>query len=317
MMKILNYGSLNYDYVYTVPHIAAEGETISAEGMECHLGGKGLNQSVAIARAGSRVYQGGAAGSDGDRFFEFCAANGVSTEFIERMEGACGCAFIQVDSSSENCIVLYSGTNKRQSREHIDQVLESFEEGDLLILQNEINELPYLIDRAYERGMRIVLNPSPYNSQVEESDLNKIEFFLLNEVEGEQISGSREPEKILSYMKRRFPEAKVVLNLPAGLSGAGGGYYSCRRYLYRIFYPRDRLSGFCQKKSGIRGESRSHCRVQKRSCRFHPLGRGSGSFRKFRMNLFCRNAAAPVKCHGRGGIFSLPVAKRHNLLYNA
>ena len=217
-MKILNYGSLNYDYVYTVPHIAAEGETISAEGMECHLGGKGLNQSVAIARAGSRVYQGGAAGSDGDRFFEFCAANGVSTEFIERMEGACGCAFIQVDSSSENCIVLYSGTNKRQSREHIDQVLESFEEGDLLILQNEINELPYLIDRAYERGMRIVLNPSPYNSQVEESDLNKIEFFLLNEVEGEQISGSREPEKILSYMKRRFPEAKVVLTL--GSQGA-------------------------------------------------------------------------------------------------
>ena len=224
MMKILNYGSLNYDYVYTVPHIAAEGETISAEGMECHLGGKGLNQSVAIARAGSRVYQGGAAGSDGDRFFEFCAANGVSTEFIERMEGACGCAFIQVDSSSENCIVLYSGTNKRQSREHIDQVLESFEEGDLLILQNEINELPYLIDRAYERGMRIVLNPSPYNSQVEESDLNKIEFFLLNEVEGEQISGSREPEKILSYMKRRFPEAKVVLTL-----GSQGALYEDSR----------------------------------------------------------------------------------------
>ncbi|HIT12664.1 MAG TPA: ribokinase [Candidatus Scatomonas merdigallinarum] len=232
-MKILNYGSLNYDYVYTVPHIAAEGETISAEGMECHLGGKGLNQSVAIARAGSRVYQGGAAGSDGDRFFEFCAANGVSTEFIERMEGACGCAFIQVDSSSENCIVLYSGTNKRQSREHIDQVLESFEEGDLLILQNEINELPYLIDRAYERGMRIVLNPSPYNSQVEESDLNKIEFFLLNEVEGEQISGSREPEKILSYMKRRFPEAKVVLTL----GSQGAVYQDSRQKICQPAFP--------------------------------------------------------------------------------
>ena len=233
MMKILNYGSLNYDYVYTVPHIAAEGETISAEGMECHLGGKGLNQSVAIARAGSRVYQGGAAGSDGDRFFEFCAANGVSTEFIERMEGACGCAFIQVDSSSENCIVLYSGTNKRQSREHIDQVLESFEEGDLLILQNEINELPYLIDRAYERGMRIVLNPSPYNSQVEESDLNKIEFFLLIEVEGEQISGSREPEKILSYMKRRFPEAKVVLTL----GSQGAVYQDSRQKICQPAFP--------------------------------------------------------------------------------
>ena len=149
------------------------------------------------------------------------------------MEGACGCAFIQVDSSSENCIVLYSGTNKRQSREHIDQVLESFEEGDLLILQNEINELPYLIDRAYERGMRIVLNPSPYNSQVEESDLNKIEFFLLNEVEGEQISGSREPEKILSYMKRRFPEAKVVLTL----GSQGAVYQDSRQKICQPAFP--------------------------------------------------------------------------------
>ena len=140
------------------------------------------------------------------------------------MEGACGCAFIQVDSSSENCIVLYSGTNKRQSREHIDQVLESFEEGDLLILQNEINELPYLIDRAYECGMRIVLNPSPYNSQVEESDLNKIEFFLLNEVKASRFPEAENRKKILSYMKRRFPEAKVVLTL-----GSQGAVYQDSR----------------------------------------------------------------------------------------
>ena len=90
MMKILNYGSLNYDYVYTVPHIAAEGETISAEGMECHLGGKGLNQSVAIARAGSRVYQGDpilAVGEYGKgRVFAWasdCAPHWMPPEFCE------------------------------------------------------------------------------------------------------------------------------------------------------------------------------------------------------------------------------------------
>lgn len=179
--------------------------------------------------------------------------------------------------------------------------------------------------------MRIVLNPSPYNSQVEESDLNKIEFFLLNEVEGEQISGSREPEKILSYMKRRFPEAKVVLTL----GSQGAVYQDSRQKICQPAFPApavdttaagDTFTGYfihgiaCQdsvRKSLESAAKAAAIAVSRKGAADSILGRGSGSFRKFRMNLFCRNAAAPVKCHGRGGIFSLPVAKRHNLLYNA
>ena len=150
---------------------------------------------------------------------------------------------------------------------------------------------------------------------------------------------SRFPEaenrkKILSYMKKALSGSKGGADSGqpgSGLSGTAGRKSASRPFpapaVGNTTAAGDTFTGYfihgiaCQdsvrKKSGIRGESRSHCRVQKRSCRFHPLGRGSGSFRKFRMNLFCRNAAAPVKCHGRGGIFSLPVAKRHNLLYNA
>lgn len=42
-MKILNFGSLNYNYVYSLPHIVATGETIASTKMEIFCGGKGLN----------------------------------------------------------------------------------------------------------------------------------------------------------------------------------------------------------------------------------------------------------------------------------
>ena len=81
----------------------------------------------------------------------------------------------------------------------MDQVLDSFEEGDMILLQNEINELDYIIDRAYEKGMMIVLNPSPYDSALDSCDLGKVSMFLVNEIEGYQITGragtGRHPRK--------------------------------------------------------------------------------------------------------------------------
>ena len=52
-MKILNFGSLNIDYVYRLDHIVKKGETISSESLNVYSGGKGLNQSVALAKAGA------------------------------------------------------------------------------------------------------------------------------------------------------------------------------------------------------------------------------------------------------------------------
>ncbi len=52
--KILCFGSLNIDHVYSVDHFVAKGETLSSQKLETFTGGKGLNQSVALARAGAR-----------------------------------------------------------------------------------------------------------------------------------------------------------------------------------------------------------------------------------------------------------------------
>lgn len=70
-----------------------------------------------------------------------------------------------------------------------------------------------MIDRAYEKQMTIILNPSPYDSGLDSCDLTKVSVFLINEVEGRQISGYAEPQKILDVMREKFPASKIVLTL--------------------------------------------------------------------------------------------------------
>ncbi len=212
-MKVLNFGSLNYDFVYDVDHIVQPGETLDSLNMETFFGGKGLNQSIAMARAGVHVYHAGLVGEDGSAFYELCRENGVDTTYLSQIDGKSGHAIIQVNKDAQNCIILYGGSNRRVTKEFVDQVLADFQEGDILMLQNEINCLDYIIDQAYEKHMTIILNPSPFDSALDQCDLKKISVFLLNEVEGKQISGHEDPEKILETMQEQFPDAKIVLTL--------------------------------------------------------------------------------------------------------
>lgn len=219
-MKILNVGSMNVDNVYSVSHFVEAGETLSSSKLEKYCGGKGLNQSAALARAGAQVYHAGLIGTDGDMLLDACTEYGVHTDYIRKLPVPSGHTVIQVDASGQNCILLYGGTNGMFTREFIDEVLSDFEGTDLLVLQNEINELPYLIDRAYEKEMRIVLNPSPYDHNLEECDLSKVWLLLMNEIEGKQCTGFEEPQDILDELERRFPRSRTVLTL-----GKDGAWY--------------------------------------------------------------------------------------------
>lgn len=114
------------------------------------------------------------------------------------------------------------------TKEFVDSVLDSFEEGDIILLQNEINELDYIIDRAYEKHMMIILNPSPFDSALESCDLSKVSLFLMNEIEGYQITGEKKPDRILEKVKELYPKAKVVLTL-----GGDGSVYQDETGIYR------------------------------------------------------------------------------------
>ena len=190
-MKVLNFGSLNLDYVYQVESILIPGETQASKSRQIFCGGKGLNQSIALAKAGIPVYHAGLIGEGGEPLLEVCKENGVNTEFIRQIPGPCGHTVIQVDENGQNCILLFGGSNRSMTKEFVDTVLDSFEEGDIILLQNEINELDYIIDRAYEKHMMIILNPSPFDNALENCDLSKISLFLMNEIEGFQITGEK------------------------------------------------------------------------------------------------------------------------------
>ena len=165
-MKVLNIGSMNLDMVYSVDHIVQPGETEATGGMNIFLGGKGMNQSVALAKAGARVYQGGMIGEDGQPFLDACGEYGVNADFIRTVPGKSGHAIIQIDKNAQNCILLYGGANQMLTEEYVDEVLSHFGAEDMLLLQNEVNQLPYIVDRAYEKGMQIALNPSDRKSVV-------------------------------------------------------------------------------------------------------------------------------------------------------
>lgn len=227
-MKVLNFGSLNLDYVYQVESILIPGETQASKDRQIFCGGKGLNQSIALAKAGIPVYHAGLIGEGGEPLLEVCKENGVNTEFIRQIPGPSGHTVIQVDKNGQNCILLFGGSNRSMTREFVDEVLDSFEEGDIILLQNEINELDYIIDRAYARHMMIILNPSPFDQALEYCDLTKISLFLMNEIEGFQITGEKEPDKILQKVKELYPNAKVVLTL-----GSDGSVYQDDTEIYR------------------------------------------------------------------------------------
>jgi ribokinase len=165
-MKVLNFGSLNIDYVYDVGRFVRASETIAAMDRHIFCGGKGLNQSIAMAKAGVPVYHAGCVGEGGDILVSALTEAGVDAGYVLRTEGPVGHTVIQVDKDGQNCIIVYGGTNRRIPREHIDRVLADFTAGDLLVLQNEINDLAYIMGCATGKGMEIVFNPSPCDARV-------------------------------------------------------------------------------------------------------------------------------------------------------
>jgi len=212
-MKILNFGSCNIDYVYSLDHIVSPGETIASANMEIFPGGKGLNQSIAAARAGAEIYHAGCIGEDGNLLYDIMKESGVRLEYLNRLDAKNGHAIIQLDKNAENCIIIYSGTNGMLTKEYIDSVFLNFSKGDILMLQNEINNIDYIIDKAYAIGMQTVFNPSPFTEQIKNIDLNKISYLVLNEVEAKSFFNTDNIKEIHTQIKTVYSELRVVITL--------------------------------------------------------------------------------------------------------
>ena len=212
-MKIYNFGSLNVDRVYGVEDFVRAGETILAKSLSFFPGGKGLNQTIALARAGANVYHAGCIGRDGAILKETLVENQVPLTYVKELDANGGHTALQVSESGQNAIIVYSGTNHMLTEEFIDEVMQTIEPGDYVLMQNEINLVPYIIRRAKEAGAVVALNPSPITKELTTYPLEMVDLFIVNEIEGEALTGEKEPEKILRIFREKYPHAKIVLTL--------------------------------------------------------------------------------------------------------
>lgn len=212
-MKIYNLGSLNIDYVYSVEHIVNPKETLSSSDLQKFAGGKGLNQSVALARAGSDVIHGGIIGADGQFLKETLQKEKVDVSNIKTLEKSTGHAIIQVDSSGQNSILLYAGTNFEVDREYVEQFLSDANEGDILLLQNEISALDVAFKIANNKKMQIAFNPSPYSENLKALPLNYVKWWFCNEVEAKELFGSDDESQIANSFLSQFPNSNQILTL--------------------------------------------------------------------------------------------------------
>ena len=164
-MRVLVFGSANIDRTYQVDHFVNAGETMSADKMDLFCGGKGFNQAIAFARTGSAVYFAGAVGEDGRMLYDALKENGVNVDHLKVVSGPSGHAVIQVTPEGQNSIIILAGANGTITHEDVDRVLSSFTKGDLVVLQNEISSVDYIVERAKEYGMIVSLTTFPLLTQ--------------------------------------------------------------------------------------------------------------------------------------------------------
>ena len=219
-MKTLVFGSCNLDYTYQVPRIVSPGETLAVRRVSLNPGGKGINQSVALKRAGLDVYYAGCRGADGEALQAVLGDNGVNTFFFYTAELPTGAAYIQVTDTGENAILIYHGANFAVTRAMIDGTLAAFAPGDLLVMQNEISERDYLIDAGYRCGMRLVFNPSPFEDCLRGVDYGKLWLVFLNETELHGLSAGKPLEAFIEEMRLEYPDTRWVITF-----GAEGSLY--------------------------------------------------------------------------------------------
>ncbi len=212
-MTIVNFGSMNLDHVYAVPHFIVGAETLLAGGLTESIGGKGLNQSIAVARSGASIRHAGMLGAGGEPLKNLLDESGVDTSLLQPCDVPQGHTVIQVDPSGQNCIIVFGGSNQQVSREYIDRTLALFAPGDYLMLQNEISNLDYVLEAAAKRGLRIVLNASPINDALLKLDFSKLEWLVVNELECAAVAGCEDVREAYETLKTRCPHTGILLTL--------------------------------------------------------------------------------------------------------
>lgn len=212
-MAVYNFGSINIDHIYSLPHFVAPGETLACSSYNSVLGGKGANQSIACALAGMQTHHIGAINSNDRDILNQLQDAGVDCSGVVQGATPSGHAIIQVNQDGENSIVLFAGANHQLSTEQINQTLANTNNNDWVLLQNETNAIDQIIDLAHAKGLKVAFNPAPMTPSVANLPLDKVSLLFVNEIEAMQLSNTNDIDAAIAALSNSYPNTELLITL--------------------------------------------------------------------------------------------------------
>ncbi len=212
-MTVFNIGSINIDHLYEVDHFVRPGETMSSTSYQQVLGGKGANQSVALAKAQANVKHVGAIHQADQHILQQLKDFGVNTDEIAQVQEASGHAIIQLTPAAENCIILYAGANHTLTESGVRKVLEGATDDDWVLLQNETNLVAETLEWAKASGAKVAFNPAPMDADLTRKVLPFIDLLIVNEVEAMDLAKADTIEDAARILPEQYPDLAVMMTL--------------------------------------------------------------------------------------------------------
>lgn len=212
-MTVFNIGSINIDHVYQVSHFVRPGETLTSNHYQKILGGKGANQSIALARANASVKHVGAINQSDQDLVNQLAQSGVGTALISHVTQATGHAIIQVNQEAENAIVLFAGANHAITGTQLQETFAQAQAGDWVLLQNETNGIDTAISLAKASNLQVAFNPAPMDKTLVEQVIEQIDLLIVNEVEAMDLFNVKSVEAAQRQFSQQHPQLAVIITL--------------------------------------------------------------------------------------------------------
>ena len=212
-MAIINFGSINIDHVYQVDHFVQPGETLASTHYQQLLGGKGANQSIALAQAGADVCHVGSIHENDAAFKQALIKKGVDCRGVKCSETPSGHAIIQVTPSGENAIVLFGGANQTITAKTVMQALDGTKPSDWVLTQNETSSIDQVLRQAKEKLLKVAFNPAPMSESVKSLPLECIDLLIVNETEAAALTEKDSLDDIVAVFKEQWSECEVIITL--------------------------------------------------------------------------------------------------------
>lgn len=227
MASILVVGSANIDYTLAVPRLPAPGETIDGHRFDRKIGGKGVNQAVAAARAGGSVDMVARIGDDdlGRALRDALVAEGIGVDHVSATATHSGVAVVLTASGGDNMIAVVPGANALLEPSALEA--DQFDGKRVVLCQLEIPMTTVLrtAEMARAVGATFILDPAPARTLPREL-LAHVGWLTPNESEArfllDRPGGEIDPAAAAAQL-RAMGAGNVIMKL-----GARGSVLLCK-----------------------------------------------------------------------------------------